>query len=94
MIAQEVIREIEREQLRDDITEFHVGDTVRVQAYSGFRRDGAEASGRKQPRDIHGSEVFKRSRRGKDLAGSQPECGEDRSGSSRKGAPCEIVLPS
>ena len=32
MIAQEVIKEIEQEQLRDDITEFHVGDTVRVHA--------------------------------------------------------------
>ncbi len=32
MIAQEVIKEIEQEQLRDDITDFCVGDTVRVHA--------------------------------------------------------------
>ena len=32
MIAQEVIKEIEQEQLKEDITEFHVGDTVRVHA--------------------------------------------------------------
>ena len=32
MIAQEVIKEIEQEQLKDDITDFNVGDTVRVHA--------------------------------------------------------------
>ena len=32
MIAQEVIREIEQEQLRTDLADFNVGDTVRVHA--------------------------------------------------------------
>ncbi len=32
MIAQEVIKEIEQEQLKEDITDFNVGDTVRVHA--------------------------------------------------------------
>ncbi|MCD8217202.1 MAG: 50S ribosomal protein L19 [Clostridiales bacterium] len=32
MNASEIIRNIEAEQMRDDIAEFHVGDTVRVHA--------------------------------------------------------------
>ncbi|MCD8148915.1 MAG: 50S ribosomal protein L19 [Clostridiales bacterium] len=32
MNASEIIRSIEAEQMRDDIAEFHVGDTVRVHA--------------------------------------------------------------
>ena len=32
MNAQEIIRNIEAEQLRDDVADFRVGDTVRVHA--------------------------------------------------------------
>ena len=98
-----LIDDIEKEQLKDDIPAFAPGDTVRVQvrvtegnrerlqAYEGvvlaMKNRGLELV-------IHGSQNDRRRRRGTRFPDAQPAVIGHRSGAPRRCAPREIVLPA
>ena len=78
----EIIRSLEREQLRSDIPNFNVGDTVRVyvKVVEGSRErlqafEGAVIARRNGPRNVHRPPCFLRHRRGAHLPVAQPPRG-------------------
>ena len=87
----DIIKSIEAEQLKSEVTDFRVGDTVKVyakvkegnrertQVFEGtvLKRQNGGA------RDLYSTEVFQRDRRRKNLAVTFPECRENRSGTPR-----------
>ena len=59
MNASEIIKSIEAEQLKAEVPQFNVGDTVKVYGKikegnrEGIRGNCFKETGRKQPRDFH-----------------------------------------